>query len=59
MVDWAVQIARAMEFLTRNNILHRDLKAENVLVKEPMCYCERNEDEDPRIDVSNYNILNT
>lgn len=40
MVDWAVQVATAMEFLIMQDILHRDLKAENVLVKERVCYCD-------------------
>ena len=46
MVDWAVQIATAMEFLTDRGILHRDLKAENVLIKERVCYCDRNDEAD-------------
>lgn len=40
-VDWALQIATAMEFIISQGDLHRDLKSTNILIKEPVCYCEK------------------
>nr|CDJ86525.1 Src homology-3 and Tyrosine protein kinase domain containing protein [Haemonchus contortus] len=39
LVDWAAQIASAMKCLASENLMHRDLKADNVLVKERVCLC--------------------
>ncbi|KAL6743345.1 hypothetical protein Aduo_016391 [Ancylostoma duodenale] len=39
IVDWAAQIASAMKCLASENLMHRDLKADNVLVKEQVCLC--------------------
>ncbi|CAJ0589451.1 unnamed protein product [Cylicocyclus nassatus] len=39
IVDWACQIAQAMQCLVAENLMHRDLKADNVLVKEEVCLC--------------------
>ncbi|PIO68971.1 SH3 domain protein [Teladorsagia circumcincta] len=39
LVDWAAQIASAMKCLASENLMHRDLKADNVLVKERVCFC--------------------
>ncbi|KAK5973430.1 Protein tyrosine kinase, partial [Trichostrongylus colubriformis] len=39
LVDWAAQIASAMKCLASENLMHRDLKADNVLVKERVCMC--------------------
>uniref|UniRef100_A0A1I7TYQ3 Protein kinase domain-containing protein n=1 Tax=Caenorhabditis tropicalis TaxID=1561998 RepID=A0A1I7TYQ3_9PELO len=39
LVDWAKQVAEGMEYLTKEGYVHRDLKADNVLVKEEVCLC--------------------
>ncbi|CAJ0948893.1 unnamed protein product, partial [Mesorhabditis belari] len=39
LVDWGVQIAAAMKHLVEHQYVHRDLKADNVLVKERVCMC--------------------
>ncbi|VDL77323.1 unnamed protein product [Nippostrongylus brasiliensis] len=39
LVDWAAQIASGMGRLASANLMHRDLKADNVLVKESVCLC--------------------
>lgn len=39
LVDWAAQIASAMRCLAAEGLMHRDLKADNVLVKERVCTC--------------------
>ncbi|EFP05572.1 CRE-MLK-1 protein [Caenorhabditis remanei] len=39
LVDWAKQVAQGMEYLTKEGYVHRDLKADNVLVKEEVCLC--------------------
>ncbi|CAJ0586406.1 unnamed protein product, partial [Mesorhabditis spiculigera] len=39
VVGWGAQIASAMSHLVEHGCVHRDLKADNVLVKEPVCKC--------------------
>ncbi|CAO4378947.1 unnamed protein product [Caenorhabditis nigoni] len=39
LVDWARQVAEGMEYLIKEGYVHRDLKADNVLVKEEVCLC--------------------
>ncbi|KAJ1346685.1 Mitogen-activated protein kinase kinase kinase mlk-1 [Parelaphostrongylus tenuis] len=39
LVDWAAQIASAMCCMAAEGLMHRDLKADNVLVKERVCTC--------------------
>ncbi|CCD64404.1 Mitogen-activated protein kinase kinase kinase mlk-1 [Caenorhabditis elegans] len=39
LIDWATQVAEGMEYLTKQGYVHRDLKADNVLVKEEVCLC--------------------
>uniref|UniRef100_A0A5S6R0B9 mitogen-activated protein kinase kinase kinase n=1 Tax=Trichuris muris TaxID=70415 RepID=A0A5S6R0B9_TRIMR len=36
LIDWAVQVACGMNYLHAEELVHRDLKSSNVLVKEPI-----------------------
>ncbi|PAV83214.1 hypothetical protein WR25_03474 isoform A [Diploscapter pachys] len=40
LIKWATQVARGMQYLCSQGFIHRDLKAENVLVKEKVCNCK-------------------
>ncbi|CAI2353694.1 unnamed protein product [Caenorhabditis sp. 36 PRJEB53466] len=39
LVDWGGQVADGMQYLIKEGYVHRDLKADNVLVKEEVCLC--------------------
>uniref|UniRef100_A0A8R1DPM4 Mitogen-activated protein kinase kinase kinase n=1 Tax=Caenorhabditis japonica TaxID=281687 RepID=A0A8R1DPM4_CAEJA len=39
LIDWARQVSEGMAYLTKEGYVHRDLKADNVLVKEEVCFC--------------------
>ncbi|KAI6235335.1 hypothetical protein M3Y95_00040600 [Aphelenchoides besseyi] len=57
VVHWAMQIARGMEHLHESDtaLIHADLKADNVLLKEEPCLCDH-DDHNPRpLTPDNYN----
>uniref|UniRef100_A0A914DI92 Protein kinase domain-containing protein n=1 Tax=Acrobeloides nanus TaxID=290746 RepID=A0A914DI92_9BILA len=39
IIKWAIDIAKALYYLHSLNVIHLDVKAENVLIKEKPCLC--------------------
>ncbi|CAI4233338.1 unnamed protein product [Auanema sp. JU1783] len=39
LVEWAIQMSDAMKFVIQAHCIHRDLKTDNILIKESICLC--------------------